>query len=251
MQIPRFKCSFCKEEWFGFPVFKGKNRTRRLKPNEQASEVKLCPKCNEMLYQLSNGGINLISSEIKRLLSRYAADKENGAIRGLLEIQNLLFSDKDGIFSGTAVYDRFSSAEMKGRKLLNDMHISYSEQVLFQVIIPETNLLHQIRVDVLIPYKDAIGKDIVIEWDGDYYHGNPKKFKILNSIQSYNKERDTFNDELFKRYGSNYLLRRFYEEDLDNNVLSVKNRIWQAMCNTPRIPEEGQEKLDQQFKITK
>jgi hypothetical protein len=183
---------------------------------------------------LSSGGINDISSEIKRLLSRYAADKENGAIRGLLEIQELLFSDKDGIFSGNTFYDRFSSAEIKGRKLLNDMHISYLEQFL----IHEINL----RVDVFIPYKDAIGKDIVIQWDGDYYHGNPKKFKILNSIQSYNKERDTFNDELFKRYGSDYLLRRFYEEDLDNNVLSVKNQIWQALSN---IPEKQLEKLDQ------
>jgi hypothetical protein len=196
-----------------------------------------------MLYRIQQGEIDLISNKIFEVLTRYAANKENKTSSCLLELQDLLFNNNDGIFRGGKINYRISSAELKGRKLLDDLRISYLENVTIE------RILGPMQIDVIIPYKDAIGKDIAIEWDGDYWHCNPKKFKTPTSTQSYIKECDRAKEECLKN--TDYLLLRFYESDLDDNAISVKKEIWQAMCNTPRIPEEGQEKLDQQFKITK
>ena len=83
---------------------------------------------------------------------------------------------------------------------------------------------------MVIPYKDAIDKHIVIEWDGDYWHCNPEKHKTQTLTQSYIKERDRDKEEYLK---DDYIILRFYESDLKDNVLSVKQKIWQALCNNP------------------
>jgi very-short-patch-repair endonuclease len=56
--------------------------------------------------------------------------------------------------------------------------------------------------------------NILIEADGDYWHGNPQYFSILNEIQVINKKNDLFKDELAKQEG--YLLLRFWENQIKN-----------------------------------
>ena len=53
-------------------------------------------------------------------------------------------------------------------------------------------------------------------------------YNTLTSTQSYIKERDRDKEEYLK---DDYIILRFYESDLKYNVLSVKQKIWQALCN--------------------
>lgn len=54
--------------------------------------------------------------------------------------------------------------------------------------------------------------NLLIECDGDYWHGNPNYFTELNEIQLKNKDNDRYKDELAKEKG--FRLIRFWEEDI-------------------------------------
>jgi len=54
--------------------------------------------------------------------------------------------------------------------------------------------------------------NILVEVDGDYFHGNPDKFTKLNEMQLKNQENDKFKNELAILY--NIPLFRFWESDI-------------------------------------
>ena len=54
--------------------------------------------------------------------------------------------------------------------------------------------------------------NLLLEADGDYWHGNPVFFKSLNEIQQINKKNDKFKNELAKQEG--YFLIRFWENEI-------------------------------------
>jgi very-short-patch-repair endonuclease len=54
--------------------------------------------------------------------------------------------------------------------------------------------------------------NLLIECDGDYWHGNPKHFTELNETQLKNVKNDKYKDELAKEKG--FRLIRFWEEDI-------------------------------------
>ncbi|MCK9597351.1 endonuclease domain-containing protein [Candidatus Pacearchaeota archaeon] len=58
--------------------------------------------------------------------------------------------------------------ELKGRKILNELGVQFKEQVL---------MFNKFLVDVLL-----INKNIIIQWDGEYWHNKPKR-KMLDKSQ--------------------------------------------------------------------
>jgi very-short-patch-repair endonuclease len=68
-------------------------------------------------------------------------------------------------------------------------------------------------------------KNMIIEIDGDYFHGNPLIYesKNLNKMQLRNQRNDTFKDILAK--GRGFDLERVWEYDLKNNYKEQKNRF--------------------------
>ncbi len=56
-------------------------------------------------------------------------------------------------------------------------------------------------------------QNLLIEADGDYWHGNPERYDELNEMQSINKKNDAFKDELAKNEGM--ALLRFWESDIN------------------------------------
>lgn len=66
---------------------------------------------------------------------------------------------------------------------------------------------------------------ILIEVDGDYYHGNPAKYdeEDLNALQRKNKRTDLKKNMLAG--GLKYKLLRFWEMDINENAESVKEQI--------------------------
>ena len=62
-------------------------------------------------------------------------------------------------------------------------------------------------------------KNMLVEVDGDYYHGNPEIFKENNGMQKRNKKNDTYKDNVAIGYG--YNLERVWENDLNGENIVV------------------------------
>lgn len=72
---------------------------------------------------------------------------------------------------------------------------------------------------------DFIIKDhnLLIEADGDYWHGNPSKYKELSDRQILKQKDDRIKDRIAKENG--FEIIRFWESDIYNKFDEVKNKI--------------------------
>jgi very-short-patch-repair endonuclease/Mor family transcriptional regulator len=68
-----------------------------------------------------------------------------------------------------------------------------------------------------------LNTNILVEVEGDYHHGNPKFYKKFSEYQLKNKKRDAEVNKIAKENG--YILLRFWENDILNNVEFVKNSL--------------------------
>jgi len=117
-------------------------------------------------------------------------DKEwikNACIRG-----NLVQQHKKGL----------NKLELAGRKILQDLGLSFDEQVL---------MFNKFLVDVLL--RD---KPIIIQWDGIYWHNKPKRKRLDKSQDAY-----------LTKCG--YRVLRFTDEDIKNNKEGVYANIKRAI----------------------
>lgn len=103
-----------------------------------------------------------------------------------------------------------TSPEKKMEKLLKDMEVMHDMQKILGGFI----------YDFCIPEHR-----ILIEVDGDYFHGHPDKYKKedLNHLQKKIKRNDIQKDLMAK--GCKYVLMRFWECDINDNIEEVKSRI--------------------------
>jgi very-short-patch-repair endonuclease len=101
--------------------------------------------------------------------------------------------------------------EKIGNEILNDLGVVYQHQVL---------LFDKFLVDVLIPEKN-----IVIQWDGDYWHGHPTKLKngTPDKRQKQRMNLDNSQDSYMKKSG--YTVLRFWENEVKTN----KNKIYETI----------------------
>ena len=101
--------------------------------------------------------------------------------------------------------------ELSGRDLLNKIGVDFIEQELIG---------DRFVVDVLIPHKN-----LVIQWDGDYWHGHPKNQKNgkPNKLQFQNIKKDKRVNKELNKMG--YDVLRFWQDDVDNNPSFVIETI--------------------------
>lgn len=102
--------------------------------------------------------------------------------------------------------------ELKMKDILNGLDIRFE---------------HQFNLESHIFDFHILGTNIFIEVDGDYFHGNPKKYKNLNRFQEKVKERDLKKEFFVKN--NNFILLRFWESDILDNTEFVINKIILAM----------------------
>jgi very-short-patch-repair endonuclease len=95
-----------------------------------------------------------------------------------------------------------------------------TEKINFEVNHPINNF----RVDFYL-----IDYNLVIECDGDYWHGNPRVYsdKILGIIQLKNIDRDRRKEKMLLE--NNIDLLRFWEYDIKNNFDTIKTIIWEKL----------------------
>jgi very-short-patch-repair endonuclease len=76
--------------------------------------------------------------------------------------------------------------------------------------------------DAFLPKSNTL-----VQFDGDYWHGNPKKYiKLKYKSQQLTWKSDRKSDRLAKKSGYNVL--RFWESDIYKNVDFVKNKLQQC-----------------------
>lgn len=106
-----------------------------------------------------------------------------------------------------------TSLERKGRSLLDKWFgFEYKEQV---------EIGDKFIVDVLIPKHD-----LIIEWDGDYWHGHENQ-KPLNERQKSQTKKDKSKNAYLEECG--YTVLRFWETDVYEKPEQVKEEIKQCI----------------------
>lgn len=98
--------------------------------------------------------------------------------------------------------------EREFKKLLKELKIDFEVQKIignkiFDFYIPSANL--------------------IIEVDGNYWHGDLEKYEVLNNMQKKNIRNDAFKDSLAKGLG--YNIERVWESDLKENYKTVKAKF--------------------------
>jgi very-short-patch-repair endonuclease len=174
--------------------------------NEYQSRNKIefeCKTCKKLFYwsksRLKDNNPTYCSIDCRN------KDKDwylNAAIKG-----NLVQQHKKGL----------NNLELLGKTILEQLEIEFEEQVL---------IADKFLVDVLIPKHN-----LIIQWDGDYWHGHHTKLKNGNpdSRQKKRMALDNSQDEYMKKCG--YTVLRFWEhevkEEITNNNENIKNTIRQ------------------------
>lgn len=100
-----------------------------------------------------------------------------------------------------------TAPEKKVANVMKKMGIEFESQ----------KIVSQFIYDFYIP-----SCNLLIEVDGDYYHGNPEIYQEgeINRMQFNNKKRDLEKSSTAKGFG--YSIERFWEKDINENIDNIK-----------------------------
>lgn len=134
--------------------------------------------------------------------SKYKRNKTRiiNNLRGRRQPPNRKFTKRTGI-------------EKEMMKILKDLHLEY--EIEYPIWFADSWKLYDFRIN----------PNILIEVDGDYFHGNPSKNidKRKNFFILKNKKNDVLKNFVAKRNG--YRLLRFWEDQIYNNKDEVINEL--------------------------
>lgn len=103
--------------------------------------------------------------------------------------------------------------EQAGYKVLSDLEIEYQSQVL---------IANKFCVDALVP-----AYNLIIQFDGDYWHGNPVRFPEPDKRQMRRIALDQSQDKYLTKCG--YRVLRIWESDMYNRIEWVIDQIKMSM----------------------
>ncbi len=106
-----------------------------------------------------------------------------------------------------------TSAEQMMIQILNELMIEF--EVEFPIVFASSYKLFDFKIN---------GKDILIEVDGDYWHGNQENDRIkINYMHLKNKKNDMLKNIIAKKKG--FKLIRVWETDLQDKYDEIKQMI--------------------------
>lgn len=122
-------------------------------------------------------------------------------------------------------FGKKTNIELIFEDLLNELNIP--NQPKYRVYNKNKKEFHYREYDFLI-----IGTNILIETDGDYWHGNTNKFKELTELQ----KQTIKNDEIKQKFAENqgFKVIRFWEEEILSNKEKIKEtllKLWERKSN--------------------
>ena len=118
---------------------------------------------------------------------------------------------------------RLTSCERAGYGILKDLGVAY---------LPQHTLADKFCVDAFVP-----AHALVIQFDGDYWHGHPARFPNPDHRQSRRIKLDRSQDAYLGKCG--YKVLRFWESDLKSNpdlVRSVLRPYATPQAHTHAVP---------------
>ena len=98
------------------------------------------------------------------------------------------------------------------------------------MLLKELNIKYSTQKQLGWKYYDFFLPEhkILIEVDGDYWHGNPTKYSgHMSQMQKNNKFNDLIKTNLAEAAG--YTLLRFWEIDINTNPVSVRNKLLESV----------------------
>ena len=166
-------------------IYSEKTKQKMRKPKSEETKRKIS-EAMKGRKAWNKGLINIYSKKTREKMSKAA----------ILRIQNNL-----GPFKNT-------KPELKMKEILNSLDILFK---------------HQFRLGNHLFDFHILNTNILIEVDGDYFHGNPKMFKKLNKMQLEMKQKDIKNKRLAKENG--FIVLRFWENNILKNTEEVKSKL--------------------------
>jgi DNA mismatch endonuclease (patch repair protein) len=111
-----------------------------------------------------------------------------------------------------------TSLEVAGNAILDRIGIAYVKQQIVG---------NRFVVDALFPLNG-----LIVQWDGDFWHGNPATNATLTPIQKQNVGRDKRCNAYLAACG--YRVLRFWESDVHGNPPSVESAVRSALDNSAK-----------------
>lgn len=125
---------------------------------------------------------------------------------------------------------RKSKLHAKAKKMSNKMT---EPERIFSEMLDELEVEYELQKVVGYKIYDFYipSKNMIVEVDGDYFHGNPLIYesKDLNKMQLRNMRNDKYKEVLAK--GNGFILERVWEYDLKNNYAEQKKRFKKLLQN--------------------
>jgi very-short-patch-repair endonuclease len=104
---------------------------------------------------------------------------------------------------------KINKLEKRGYKMMEEMKIQF---------IPQYLIGDKFLVDAFVR-----SFNLIVQFDGDYWHGNPEKFLVLNEIQKRRRRIDVSQNKYFEKCGYNVL--RIWESKIENFKDDLNNCI--------------------------
>jgi len=153
-------------------------------------------------------------------------------------------SGKTGVYSKETI-EKIRRATLK--QLENQTFRKTKIEKIIESVLSEMGVKYKYSFILEKRQYDFRVKDynLLIECDGDYWHGNPKFYPVLTERQKEKQKEDRKKDKIAKK--NNYILMRFWEDEILNNLETVKKDIalYMASCHnvTGNGEREGLKKL--------
>ena len=126
----------------------------------------------------------------------------------------------DMLMEYTHYYNKKTDIELIFENLLNEMKIPF--QTKFRIYNKKKIEFTFREYDFLID-----GTKILIEVDGDYWHGNENIFNPLSDFQKLTQEKDRIK-ELFAAQNG-YEVIRFWGTDIKQNIEEIQIKLWEKL----------------------
>lgn len=227
-KLRKFKCIGCGKE---VEARRAENKTNYcslscyrngIRPNNKTGKIIACKNCGKEtyipLYRIKD--VNFCSTKCaneyqgknkvkfickicgkKFSLSKSKVEQSNPTYCGWeCRIKDKEHIFKNAIKGNVAQQNKkgLNKLELAGQKILEEIGVEFQEQVL---------MFNKFLVDVLIP-----SKNIIIQWDGEYWHTKPKRVLLDKSQDAY-----------FKKCG--YKVLRITDKEIKNNIKQVYANI--------------------------
>ncbi|MFH1972092.1 MAG: DUF559 domain-containing protein [archaeon] len=121
--------------------------------------------------------------------------------------------------------ERIKKMQKAGKTFNTKIELLLKEELIKRGYKEKKDFISQFRLKGIIGCMDFAFFDykLIIECDGDYWHGNPKLYKTLSPNQKKQRKKDRLKERIIKEQGWNII--RFWGTEIERDVVVCINKI--------------------------